>query len=285
MRCPARVTWRGRRHDRGGEDPRGSGSATGRTAPRRGAVHGPGAAGRAVSGAGQPDRPGVPGRGRLGSGDLGSDVAGGAPAAGPDVLPRPGLPDHLRRSDARVPGLQRSPAVLVASALPAEIIMLRARTGVLVGDLRRNDYYRPFNVEIPTTTGIVGDLARARDQAGRGDMGKRLAEAEKTAKNLLQALHNRGTYKGHLGNSKNARDLAHLLHDSLLRIPVDLSGLGVTTLELPRLLDQKADNYERFEAVWGVIWTDDTIWPDAYKPVLKRLSRTIHKGMDQVTQT
>ena len=29
MRCPARVTWRERRHDRGGEDQRGPGSAAG----------------------------------------------------------------------------------------------------------------------------------------------------------------------------------------------------------------------------------------------------------------
>ena len=104
MRCPARVTWRGRRHDRGGND-----RPVALPRPEELPADGPLVAGRVLL-----DERSAALASRIdaaflaeagwGPGDLGADPAGSTPCwAGRSAAPR--AADHLRRSDAGVPGL------------------------------------------------------------------------------------------------------------------------------------------------------------------------------------
>jgi hypothetical protein len=180
--------------------------------------------------------------------------------------------------------------------LLAEVIMLRdrGRDLAMAIESKREGDDDPFTAEVAIAAGVAADIARAREQAGQSDLGRQLAGAERIAKKLLRALRGtHGSYSQILPVRRVvwADDIVLELRDKLLRIPLDVSGLNISSLYLPKLLkfmetpSRSLSYYDRdyaLQAVQGVVWTDETAWPDGYREVLVGCSRPLRKGVYQV---
>lgn len=66
-------------------------------------------------------------------------------------------------------------------------------------------------------------------------------------------------------------DLASALADRLAALSIDASDANLRDLDLPDL-----------DGLAGIIWTDNTAWPDSYREAISARSRPLRSGVWQV---
>lgn len=184
---------------------------------------------------------------------------------------------------------QSRPAQNREGAILAEIVMLRARAfdlAVAVEAAREG-----HSVHAAIAASLADDIARARREVGQDAVAAHLDKAEEQAKMLLRALQGNGVYrvrwpgKGYI----HARPAAAALWSKLMQIPLDVSGKNLKSLDLPRILEvdewgrHYSSNIDVLAPLRGVIWSDETVWPDGYKKQLIEGSKPIRKGTYQVS--
>jgi hypothetical protein len=162
-------------------------------------------------------------------------------------------------------------------AFLAEVIMLRERAGHLA-----------TTTSIAVIERLVNDIGQARDMAGNGELTPHLMAAESAGQKLLRALRLNGSYsEGRLRRRVvRAEDAVSELYDGLRRIPLDVSGLDVSSIVLPKPPEwsRPPRGQVSLYALEGVVWTDETTWPSGYKQEILSHSRTLRKGVYQVEE-
>jgi len=168
--------------------------------------------------------------------------------------------------------------------LIAEVITLRYRARDLASAVHSD--LQHFRGRVSTVTGATEGLARslehdlgqAAELAARhqsNDLASALAVARQRASELIKSIQdvwNPDPDRPYIGSGQSISPMADRLADALAAYPIDASGANLKDLDLTDL-----------EGLTGVVWTDETVWPDAYREGISARSRSLRSGVFQVS--